>query len=181
MKFLQTFKEHYLWIEINNSFNQRKQIFFMWSITFVVLSYNENPDSRSSVNPDNIPLQVHPKVLLYKITHIQCQSWIAFWRTRIVSLLLVKIYTYWYTCIWLCTSIIWMPLSYMYMTIPFTYIVILRMTFTMMGWYGCFLLNICCHNSSLHTDSAGIFVYFYRYLLLFWFFHANDTGVIVHF
>lgn len=139
MKFLQTFKEHYFWIEINNSFNQRKQIFFMWSITFVVLSYNENPDSRSSVNPDNIPLQVHPKVLLYKITHIQCQNWIAFWRTRIVSLLLVKIYTYWYTCIWLCTSIIWMPLSNM--TIPFTYIVILRMTFTMMGWYGCFLLN----------------------------------------
>lgn len=96
MKFLKTFKEHYLWIEINNSFNQRKQIFFMWSITFVVLSYNENPDSRSSVNPDNIPLQVHPKVLLYKITHIQCQNWIAFWRTRIVSLLLVKIYTYIY-------------------------------------------------------------------------------------
>lgn len=120
-----------------------------------------------------------PKGFTLQKTHIQCQSWIAFWRTRIVSLLLVKIYTYWYTCIWLCTSIIWMPLSYM--TIPFTYIVILRMTFTMMGWYGCFLLNICCHNSSLHTDSAGTFVYFYRYLLLFWFFHANDTGVIVHF
>lgn len=49
-------------------------------------------------------------------------------------------------------------------------------SFIMLGWYGRFL-NICCHNSSLHADSAGTFVYFYRYLLLFWFFHANDTSV----
>lgn len=138
-----------------------------------MLSYNENPDSRSSVNPDNIPLQVHPKVLLYKITHIQCQSWIAFWRTRIVSLLFVNyihVPVYMYqnnmdaTKLHDCTL-------YLY-CYPKNDI-----SFIMMRWFGCFFLHICCHNSSLHADSAGTFVYFYRYLLLFWFFHANDTSV----
>ena len=58
----------FLWQGIKK---EGKVNWFSIYITFVALSYSENPDSRSSVNPESIPLHVQPKVLLWNTNTVQ--------------------------------------------------------------------------------------------------------------